>query len=65
MKQYHYQETMLINVTVFANSKKEAQDKVATALGVALNTGDDLDQIDQDIRENSFDTLEIKIREEK
>jgi hypothetical protein len=64
MKQYHYQETLIINVTVFANSKKEAQDKVATALGVALNTGGNLDQIDQDIRESSFDTLDLNVCEE-
>ena len=63
MKKYHYKETMIINVDVYAHSKKEAMDKVASALGIALNSGDDLDQIDKDIRDNSFDTIDITINE--
>lgn len=63
MKSYHYQETLNINVEVYANSKQEAQDKVASALGIALSRITELDQIDQDIRDNSFDTIQIQVTE--
>jgi hypothetical protein len=61
MKSYHYQETLNINVEVYANSKQEAKEKVTSALEVALSQMTALDQIDQDIRDNSFDTLDIKV----
>jgi hypothetical protein len=63
MKTYHYQETLNINVEVYANSEKEAQEKVASAIGIALGSMKPIDQINQDIRDNSFDTLEIKVQE--
>jgi ribosomal protein L20A (L18A) len=63
MKKYQYQETLNINVEVYANSRKEAQDKVASALGSAFGSMRSLDQIDQDIRDSSFDTIEIHTQE--
>ena len=65
MKKYHYQETLIINVEVFANSKNDAREKVASALGVALGSMQSIDQIDQDIRNNSFDTIEVDVKEQK
>jgi hypothetical protein len=63
MNEYHYQETININVSVFAYSKQDAQDKVASALGIALSKMPPLDQVDQDIRNNSFDTINIQVTE--
>lgn len=65
MKKYNYQENLNINVEVYANSAKEAQDKVASALGQALGSMSHLDQIDQDIRSNSYDTINISVEEDK
>jgi hypothetical protein len=61
MKSYQYQETLIINVEVYANSKKEAQEKVSSALAIAFDQMQTLDQIEKDIRDNSFDTLGIEI----
>lgn len=61
MKSYQYQETLIINVEVYANSKKEAMEKVASALSTAFGQMQPLDQINQDIRDNSFDTIGTEI----
>jgi hypothetical protein len=63
MNEYQYQETININVSVFAHSKHDAQDKVASAIAIALSKMPPLDQIDQDIRDNSFDTINIQVTE--
>lgn len=62
MKKYHYQETLIINVEVYAESKNDAQDKVASALGIALSNMKPLDTIEQDIRDNSFDSIDVSVR---
>lgn len=61
MKSYQYQETLIINVEVFANSKKDAMEKVSSALAIAFDQMQTLDQINQDIRDNSFDTIATEI----
>lgn len=63
MKTYHYQETLIVNVEVYANSKQEAQEKVASAIGTALGSMQPIDQIEKDIRDNSFDTIEVEVKE--
>ena len=63
MNEYQYQETININVSVFAHSKQDAQDKVASAIAIALSKMPPLDQVDQDIRDNSFDTIQIQVTE--
>lgn len=64
MKKYHYQETMIINVDVYAHSIQEAREKAISAISSALSSMEPLDQIDQDIRDNSFDTIDATINEE-
>jgi hypothetical protein len=61
MIKYQYQETLIIKVEVYAESKNDAQDKVASALGIALSSMKPLDTIEQDIRDNSFDSIEISV----
>lgn len=61
MKSYQYQETIIINVEVFANSKEEAREKVSSALAIAFDQMQPLDQIEKDIRDNSFDTIGTEI----
>lgn len=63
MNKYHYQETLNINVEVYANTNLEAQEKVASALGVAFGSMQNLDQINQDIRDNSFDPIEVSVKQ--
>lgn len=64
MKKYHYQETLNINVEVYAKSKKEAQDKVASALAWVFERMPNIDEYDKSIGDNSFDTIEITVTEE-
>lgn len=64
MKTYHYQEHLNINVVVFAKSKAEAREKAEAAIGQALSSMTPIDQIDQDVRDNSWDTIEVTIEEE-
>ena len=61
MKKYRYQETLIINVEVYAESKNDAQDKVASALGTALSSMTPIDNIDGDIRDNSFDSVDVSV----
>jgi len=65
MKQYHYQETLIINVTVFANSKKEARERAESPVGQGINsfTADLLRY--QDVKDFSIDSSHIQINEEK
>lgn len=65
MNKYHYQETLIINVDVYAKSKQEAQDKVASALGSALCSIDKIGSLEEDIRDWSLDTIEVNVSEEE
>jgi hypothetical protein len=65
MKQYHYTETLAIHVDVFAKSKKEAEDIVSSAIALAFEKMSNLDDIHKSIKDNSFDTLSVKVTEQK
>jgi predicted XRE-type DNA-binding protein len=61
MNKYHYQETLIINVDVYAKSKQDAQDKVASALGIVLGSIDSLHSKEEDIRDYSLDTISVEV----
>jgi len=63
MKPYQYEETIKVTATVWADSKYDAQDRVAYAVQIALSKMPSLNKIDQNIKDDLFNTIKIEVTE--